>query len=98
MKKKPSIDKLIKSIRRIVVGGFIAELSVIVIDAYLCLAWTAESMEMHINMKCREIGLLLVICAGIYLIIDFICTLLPKIFEGFKFKRQDEKEERNNIE
>lgn len=89
MKKKNPIDKLIKSIRRVVVAGFIAAFS---------LFWVALSMDAHLDEKFQEIGLLFVICSGIYMLIDLACTLLPIAFDGFKFKRQDEKEERNNVE
>ena len=89
MKKKNSIDKLIKSIRRIVIAGFVAAFS---------LFWVALCVDNHLDGKFQEVGLLFVICSGIYMVIDLVHTLLPIVFEGFKFKRQDEKEERNNIE
>ena len=89
MKKKNSIDKLIKSIRRITIAGFVAAFS---------LFWVALSVDNHLDGKFQEIGLLFVICSGIYMLIDLACTLLPIAFDGFKFKRHDEKEEWNNIE
>lgn len=89
MKKKTPIDKLIKSIRRVVVAGFVATFS---------LLWVAFSMDNHLDEKFQEIGLLFVICSGIYMLVDLAYTLLPIAFDGFKFKRHDEKEERNNIE
>lgn len=89
MKKKNSIDKLIKSIRRIVIAGFVAAFS---------LFWVILSVDNHLDGTFQEVGLLFVICSGIYMVIDLVHTLLPIAFEGFKFKRHDEKEERNNIE
>lgn len=89
MKKKNSIDKLIKSTRRIVIAGLVAAFS---------LYWVALSMDNHLDEKFQEIGLLFVICSGIYMVIDLVCTLLPIAFDGFRFKRHDEKEERNNKE
>ena len=89
MKKKNPIDKLIKSIRRIVIAGFVAAFS---------LFWVALSMDNHLDWRFREVGLLFAICSGIYMLIDLVHTLLPIAFDGFKFKRQDEKEERNDLE
>ena len=89
MKKKNQIDKLIKSIRRIVIAGFVVAFS---------LFWVILSVDNHLDWKFQEVGLLFVICSGIYIVIDLVYALLPIAFDGFKFKRHDEKEERNDLE
>ena len=89
MKKKNQIDKLIKSIRRIVIAGFVATFGLFLV---------ALSVDNHLDWRFQEVGLLFTICSGIYMLIDRVHALLPNVFDRFKFKRHDEKEERNDLE